>query len=224
MMRKEITHLIKNKTVNLSKPEVPETHHHSHEHTHPHSCSCEIRKPRTTLLDRALMLFLAIVISFFIFKPFLSFQSYMRGYQYTEAGRPDLAIKHLKRAVRMDESNALAWSLLGYSYLKTGDKESAIKAYAKALSLNPEDVQAAIEVSLIYLNEGNFKKAASTLETYLKKDSRYTNGWILLASTYEKAGETEKAVKTWKTIYKEIDPGNAVAKDKLTQLMRKVKK
>lgn len=217
-MSVEIIRRLKNKKFYSGNLKTNESEHHSHEYRHPDGKSCEIHRAQTTLFDRALMLLIALIISFFVFKPYLSFQSYMRGFQYTEAAKSDLAIKHLRRAVQMDNTNDLAWSLLGYNYLKTDEKESALKAYERALSLNPHDVQAAVELSLVYLNEGNLKEAISTLEKHLIKDPLHINGWILLGSLYEKAGRTEEARSTWETIYKVIDPGNIVARDKLNQL------
>lgn len=188
------------------------THEHYDHHEHGHSCAA---KPRTTRADRLIMLIMVLAASVFLLRPLVAYQSYMRGYSYTETGEASKAVKHLERSILLDDSNYAAWSLLGYNYLKLHREEDAMKALNRAIELNPEDIQAVIELSLIYFNSGDYAQAAELLSRHLQEKTEHTDGWILLATCYEKMNQNEAARAVWKKIYEDIDPGNIVAESKL---------
>jgi tetratricopeptide (TPR) repeat protein len=190
---------------------------HKEEHDHNHGASCRHAPQRISKLDRLIMLFLAIILSAIFLRPLISYQSYMRGYSYTELGKPEQAIKHLKKSIMLNEKNDQAWSLLAYNLNKTGNKKESLKAYEKTLQLNPEDFQAAIEYALIEFNDKDYASARRILKKYLKKQADLVDGWLLLARTYEKTGDTTAAVKIYREIYEKIDPGNKVAEGKLRE-------
>jgi Tfp pilus assembly protein PilF len=150
-------------------------------------------------------------------RPFIAFQSFMRGYSYTELGEPLKAVKHLKRSLSLNDKNDQAWSLLGYNLKKLDQIEESKQAYKKALDLNPDDYQAALEFALIYFYENDFDQAIRILKKHLKKTQDQLGGWLILARCYEKAGQRKKAIETYRLIYHQIDPGNAVAKERLSQ-------
>lgn len=170
---------------------------------------------RPTLSDRIIMLFLVLLVAAIFLRPYISHQSYQRGKLFSDARMNEESIRYLKRAVRLDSENAIAWSLLGFNYKKIGKTEEALKAYMKTLEINPDDIQAAIEASLIFINTKNYIDAIQVLSQHLKKDKRHTDGWMLLATCYEKTNKQVKAKETWELIYYEIDPGNPLAASKL---------
>jgi tetratricopeptide (TPR) repeat protein len=51
---------------------------------------------------------------------------------YYELNRDDLAVRHLRKAVQMDESYAQAFHLLAQAYERTGRKELAREALKRA--------------------------------------------------------------------------------------------
>src|SRR6185503_7071205 len=57
---------------------------------------------------------------------------YVLGCLYLELTRNDLAVRHLRKAVQMDESYAEAFYLLAQAYERTGRKELAREALQKA--------------------------------------------------------------------------------------------
>lgn len=195
---------------------MKETHTHNHDHHHESetvSCSASIRK--VSKRERLLILILSLTFALVFLRPFISFQSMMRGYSYTELGEPQKAIKHLKRAISLYEKNDQAWSLLAYNLNKLKRTDESIDAYKKALKLNPKDVQAATEFALILFYQNKYKSAAEILEKHLERKPEYVGSWLLLGRCYEKMNDKERAIKIYREIYKKIDPGNQVAKEKL---------
>jgi|GEM_PF-1758051 len=204
----------------MDKHEKKQNHIHTHDHKHghekhEHSPTCFSKVSQVSKKDRLLILLLVILLAGIFLRPFLAFQSFMRGYSYTELNEPLKAVKHLKRSLYLNDKNDQAWSFLGYNLKKLNRIEESKQAYKKALELNPEDYQAAVEYALLYFYEKKYDKAAAVLEKYLKKSQEQLGGWLILARCYEKIGDRERAVKTYRLIYKEIDPDNAVAKEKL---------
>lgn len=57
---------------------------------------------------------------------------YVLGCLYYEMNRDDLAVRHLRKAVQMDESYSEAFYLLGQTYERTGRKELAREALKRA--------------------------------------------------------------------------------------------
>lgn len=199
------------------KKELNSNTHGNHNHHHEHAISCEHSGQRISKLDKLIMLLLAIILSVIFLRPLISYQSYMRGYSYTELGKPQEAIEHLKKSIMLNDKNDQAWSLLAYNLNKIGNKNESSKAYEKALKLNPEDYQAAIEYALIKFNENDYEAARKILKKHLKKKQELVDGWLLLARTYEKTGDTTAAVEIYREIYQKIDPGNKVAEGKLRE-------
>ena len=57
---------------------------------------------------------------------------YVLGCLYYELNRDDLAVRHLRKAVQMDESYSEAFYLLAQSYERTGRQELAQEALKRA--------------------------------------------------------------------------------------------
>ena len=57
---------------------------------------------------------------------------YVLGCLYYELNRDELAVRHLRKAVQMDESYAEAFHLLAQAYDRTGRKELAREALKRA--------------------------------------------------------------------------------------------
>lgn len=204
----------------MDKQEKKHGHRHTHEHDsarakHEHSPACSAGVNRVSKKDRLLILLLTLFLAIIFMRPFLAFQSFMRGYSYTELNEPVKAVKHLKRSLYLNDKNDQAWSFLGYNLKKLNRIEESKQAYRKALELNPDDYQAAVEYALLYFNEKQYDKAAALLEKHLKKSQEQLSGWLILARCYEKIGDKKRAVEAYRLIYQEIDPGNAVAKERL---------
>ena len=57
------------------------------------------------------------------------------GNEHLKAGRPDLAIAHLRRAVELDAGYTAAWKLLGRALADDGHPQEALEAYREGIAV-----------------------------------------------------------------------------------------
>lgn len=72
------------------------------------------------------------------------------GMHYLEAGEPERAAQHLRRAVEQDRDYSAAWKLLGKALAAGGDAAGAMSAYRSGLEAATRrgDKQAAKEMTV----------------------------------------------------------------------------
>ena len=90
-------------------------------------------------------------------------QSLYKGARAIEAGDYQLAVKYLKKAVRLNPRNADGFNFLGYSYRKLGKFDPAFENYEKALALDPNHLPANEYIGEAYLLVGELAKAQEHL-------------------------------------------------------------
>ena len=73
---------------------------------------------------------------------------------YRKAGRPQDAIRELKRAIELDDNSAEPYVNLGAVYFELGDLDQALAANKKALTLMVKPAQAHVNIGLIHLLRG----------------------------------------------------------------------
>lgn len=66
---------------------------------------------------------------------------YLLGHVLQEMGRPGLAIRRLREAVRRDPGFEQAYHLLGLAYLERGWRQKALEAFRQAQRLNPRKMR-----------------------------------------------------------------------------------
>jgi cytochrome c-type biogenesis protein CcmH/NrfG len=54
-----------------------------------------------------------------------------------EQGKPEEAIEHWRRALRIDPGNVRTWCLLADHLVRLGRTEKAVNAYRRALQIDP---------------------------------------------------------------------------------------
>ena len=103
--------------------------------------------------------------------------------QDQDKGEYARAIKNYKKAVKIDNKYAEAYSNLGYCYRKSGDYDWALSSYKKALKIDPKLAPAHEYIGEAYAELGKFDKAeehlailktidqenAEKLEAYIEK-------------------------------------------------------
>ena len=57
------------------------------------------------------------------------------GNEYLKAGRADVAIGHLRRAVEIDPGYTAAWKALGWALADSGQAEEALAAYREGIAV-----------------------------------------------------------------------------------------
>ena len=86
-------------------------------------------------------------------------------------GRGDLsnALKHFKKAAKIEPSYKLVFSEIAKVYLQMNDKNRAIEYFKKSINHNPENPSPANNLAVVYMSMGKFDKAKEILEGQLKK-------------------------------------------------------
>jgi tetratricopeptide (TPR) repeat protein len=121
------------------------------------------------------------------------------GYGWTEF--PDMALtnafKFGQRALKLDESNAAAHSLLSSVYTFQNKYDLAIKEAERAIELNPNDSGSYNELGWALLWSGRLEAAIAALEMSLRLDSSSPrNIWWHLGIAYYLKERYEKALNT----------------------------
>ncbi len=117
------------------------------------------------------------------------------------------AIRDAERAVRLDDSLALAHSVLGRVYANAGREDDAIRELKKAIEIAPANAEAPRELARVYSNLGRFQEAEAS---YLQATAARPTDWyahLLLGLFYferERYGEAEAEYKK----ARELTPDN----------------
>ena len=77
----------------------------------------------------------------------------------------DLAIKHARRAVELDDQSPFAHSILGWVLLFLKDGENAVSEGRRACALDPNSADAKLFLSLILASTGHGEEALRNIET-----------------------------------------------------------
>jgi adenylate cyclase len=77
----------------------------------------------------------------------------------------DLAVKHARRAVELDDQSSLAHAILGWVELFLGDIENTISEGRRACEVDPNSADAKLFLSLILASTGHGSEALRHIET-----------------------------------------------------------
>jgi adenylate cyclase len=103
------------------------------------------------------------------------------NFGYTEF--PDLAYQQaeelVKKAIMLDESNALAHNLLGYIYMRKGEYDLAISEIKYSIELNPNDYRTYRNLAPVLLYSGKPDEALYWYNLSLKYDTHVSSGMFM---------------------------------------------
>ncbi len=97
-----------------------------------------------------------------------SLAAYQEGAALYQQGRARDAVPRLITAVKADQRNDKAWSLLGQIYIEVGMDAEAMKALQQAVRLNPRNAEAHVNLGGLYDARGDSRRAVEHYRTYLK--------------------------------------------------------
>jgi putative PEP-CTERM system TPR-repeat lipoprotein len=117
---------------------------------------------------------------------------------HLKKGRPEEAEKEAKKALSIDDKNAVAHNLLGSVYLAQGKGDMAMEEFDRALELNPQLVDAHIKKGTISLESGNDQMAETEFLNAVKIAPEVLNIRIMLAKYYIKREKFHEAVNILK--------------------------
>ena len=90
-------------------------------------------------------------------------------------GRPEEAILHLKRAIRVNPLDpSMALQGLGQVYCRTGRYEEAIPPLKQAIRNRPQMFQAHLELAACYAGLGKEEEARAAAAEVLKMNPKFT--------------------------------------------------
>jgi type IV pilus assembly protein PilF len=105
----------------------------------------------------------------------------LKGVQYLENGRLDVALEDLKHAVELDDSNAEAHNALGVVYERLNQAEDAERQYQRALALDENHAAAANNYGRLLCTEGKYDQAMKRFQTVIDSKS-YPTPWLALTN------------------------------------------
>lgn len=112
--------------------------------------------------------------------------------------RVDDAITEAKRALEVDEKNALAHNVLGSAYIAKGLPDEAMKEFNRALELDPALVSAHMKKGVVDLARGKRAAGEEELEMAVKVGPDVLNARYLLASYYIRQNKVPRAIEVLK--------------------------
>jgi len=120
------------------------------------------------------------------------------GFNYYRAGKDDLAVETLEKALAAGAENENAFIALGYLYYEDGRLEDSRKAFARILDLDPERGDVYNNIGYIDMLRGELDEAGRAFNVCLEKDDSYLRARYNLALTAWLQGEREKAIELYK--------------------------
>lgn len=91
---------------------------------------------------------------------------------YLDLSRPDLALRHLRRAVELDPSSATHQYYLGRAYILLGQLALSVEPLSRALELDPPVEHARFLLAHVFYELGQKGEAVRELEAYVATDPR----------------------------------------------------
>lgn len=117
------------------------------------------------------------------------------GLAYIAKERPDLAVDHFKKAIKLQPDLSIAINNLGNAYLRLNQWDAAIEQFQ---SVTDDLIYATphfpmTNLGFAYYNKGEFENAEKYYQEALKLQPKFTMALRGLGRTYLKMGEVTKA-------------------------------
>lgn len=133
---------------------------------------------------------------------------YALGLTYYQLGKPDKAIKVIRRVVNIDRRNPTAHFFLGYLYRYLNCWKEAEESYLEAIQLKENFAPAYQYLALLYLEIGRsvesnpdayFRRAIETFHTLLKFHPKAADAYCNIGYIYDRLGERERASESYQS-------------------------
>ena len=137
---------------------------------------------------------------------------------YIAQGKPDEAIKFLKKRIAKNPKDLLSQFVLANVYASQKDFQSAKKYYKSAISINPKWPQPYLNLSSLYVREGQVSDAINVLKQATAAIDNDAKIYTTLASLYEKNEDFESARKIYEDLLRKTQT-NMVALNNLAVIL-----
>jgi tetratricopeptide (TPR) repeat protein len=125
----------------------------------------------------------------------------MREYKiaagYRRRGDLNLALIHLKRAVKLDPKMIDARNDLAGVFNSLERYNEAADSYLLVLALDPRNIKAWQGLATVRNNQSQYQQAVGHLEKVLELDEKNIQGWISLGDAYWNLGQWNDAKSAW---------------------------
>lgn len=143
--------------------------------------------------SRLAFIFVVIILSVVVVKPFLASQRYVSGIAYLRRNEFAKADEIMKSSVALDPLNAQAYGFLSDIAKKEGDLDTATGYLQKAISLNKYFGPFHHNLALLYDARGDLPQAIAEAELALACHRQKALYHYTLSMLYKKAGRTAEA-------------------------------
>ncbi|MGO9567007.1 MAG: tetratricopeptide repeat protein [Desulfomonilaceae bacterium] len=119
------------------------------------------------------------------------------GVALQQAGLPEQAISHLKRAVDIRPQEAKVYNDLGVALMETGNLSAGRDALNKALSIKPESAEVHYNMGLLMKKLGNVNKAKDHYLKALEEKPLMPEAYNNLGRLFEAEGRIDLALENY---------------------------
>lgn len=128
-----------------------------------------------------------------------------RGVKADQAHKPEDAIQHYEKAIKLAPDFYPARNNLGSDYLSKSDFAAAQKQFEEAIRLNKDDSQAYFNLGNVLTLTGDLAEAETAIKQGLQKRPDSAFGYFLLGSLYSRAGKGAEGERNLRHAI-ELDP------------------
>lgn len=140
------------------------------------------------------------------------YELYEEAVSHFKNNKPDLSIKILEKALKINPKHVEILITLGYVYYQTRDNTKAREFYDKALKADPKSAKALSFIGDLYKNrEKDQIKALKFYDKAIKTDPNFIDAHRQIASIKMKEGKWEEAMEDLQKVI-DLDPGDFAAK------------
>jgi tetratricopeptide (TPR) repeat protein len=120
-------------------------------------------------------------------------REYEKALAAVEEGKPDRAIPHLEKAVRLYPDFFAAQLLLGNVHMGVSSWEKAEAAFKRASEIRPRTVPVLVSLGEVYRRLKRFEQAQRVLQEGVTLDDKSWQGHFTLGRLYWETGDMSKA-------------------------------
>jgi protein O-mannosyl-transferase len=142
------------------------------------------------------------------------------GSVLAKSGDPEGAIRQFSTALRMRPDFAHAHYNLGVVLAVQGNLEGGIREFRRTLEINPYDKNAHNNLGVALSNQGDQQAAMNEYRSALRLDHDYGDAHFNLGIVLLQKGELDAAMGEFREVLR-LAPGNALAKRKLEEVLRR---